>query len=130
MTNINTLWETPVPSSGSFFTDPYLEFYPRRSMAIVIEYEDVDGNRQKGKILFHDIVCYEVTYLPALREEDFCAYDKLVDMGDSVKLGNVVNTQRVNGWGHTQRHYKILFDDGPSYDIFASSFQTFFPTTE
>ena len=103
------LWAMPFSSSGGVHTHAIQE--SRRT--IRLEIHDQSGEQTDLKLVFDDVQAYKCTYLPALEAEMSDFYDKLVACPAS-RLG--VTSKRHNC-------YVICFDDGPCYEIVASSFE-------
>jgi hypothetical protein len=76
-----------------------------------------------GELLFRDVVHYRTTFLAALGADVIKeAYDRVVDVGNSRELQEIVSTIRSNGRQADVHHYRVCFDDGPAFDFVASSF--------
>jgi len=123
----NVLWELPSPSS-SFLEGTTFQTLPRRTCALVFEYEDPQtGANVKGDVRFLDVVAIKCTYLPALTAELIhSAYDKVVEITPSAWLTEVQTTTLADAMGQL-RHLRICFDDGPCYDFLCRGFEAATP---
>jgi hypothetical protein len=77
-----------------------------------------------GELVFSEVVHYRTTYMPALRADVIReAYDRVVDVGTSPELLEVVAAMEANRRTTEVRHYRVCFDDGPCFDFIAAAFE-------
>ena len=116
------LWQSPKPSSG-FLKGTSVQLRPKREIAITFEFEGEDEEVYSGELIFSEVVHYRTTFLAALSAEVIQeAYDRVVDVGNSRELQEIVFAIHANGRQADVRHYRVCFDDGPAFDFVASSF--------
>jgi hypothetical protein len=119
----NIIWQSPVPSSG-FLRGVSVQLRPRREIALAFEFEDANEEMHSGELVFSEVVHYRTTYMPALRADVIReAYDRVVDVGTSPELLEVVAAMEANRRTTEVRHYRVCFDDGPCFDFIAAAFE-------
>lgn len=119
----NIIWQSPSPSS-SFLSGVSVQLRLRREIALAFEFEGEDEEIHRGELVFSNVVHYRTTYLSALQADIIReSYDKVVDVGVSPELLEVVSAMQANGRSADVRHYRICFDDGPCFDFIASAFE-------
>lgn len=74
--------------------------------------------------MFQGVEAFKWTYLTALAAAHIQAYDKIVDCGSTVWLGDVsANLRRRSLKAEGLVHLMITFDDGPCYETVCRSFR-------
>jgi hypothetical protein len=115
-----TIWDLSFPSSG-LTQGPSVEMRGKRTIAILLASEDAsqdDGREKAIAIVFCETEAFKITYRSAQPEWMLCAYDRLVDLGETKWLNDIRDELRRRGIrDETVRHLMINFDDGPSFEF-------------
>jgi len=110
---VKTLVKLPFPSSGRL-SDRIL-FPTKRDF--VIEIADCDSSAVE-RLTFQQVEVLNITYGHAVGPDVNTAYDRLIDVVNSVLLSNTEARLIVAGVETLSlRHYRLYLDDGPCYDI-------------
>lgn len=114
MNRVAEIWRSPFPSQE--FDD---------APEVKLKYEElILSYRVEGKpfeIRFRGIVAFCFTQFRACRKEHLAAYDKLVALGESEWIREIMSaTQSVEG----THHYRIFIDDVGCYDVIARAVET------
>jgi hypothetical protein len=114
---MQTLWELEVPST-SFLRGVRQETRPGRTLVLTFSYEGADEVPATTEMHFHAVAAFKCSFLPALASEAIeSSYDRLVDMGETPWLLEVVATATRRKMPANLKHLRITFDDGPSFDV-------------
>ena len=120
-----TLWTLPVASTallqGSIF-----QKLPKRTCALLCEYEDDSDKVISLKLLFDGVEAFKCTYHGACTAEVVrMAYDRVVDAGSTDWLASVQNQLLSYGSRGVEelKHLTVYFDDGPCYEFICRVFR-------
>jgi len=117
------VWKTPAPSSG-FMRGVQFGLKPQRICVLSFEYEDEDEEMRNGELSFTGVVEYRATFMPALRVDQISeCYDQLIELEDSADLKEAIRACEANQRKASLKHYRICFDDGPSFDMLCEGFE-------
>jgi hypothetical protein len=120
---MNTLWQTPAPSSG-FLEGVSLKVLPKRVCTLAFRYEGTEGRLDSCELRFAGVEAFKCTYLTSLTVEMIeSAYDKLIDVGSSQWLDEAITAANRRGTMPSLKHLRICFDDGPCYEFLCTGFE-------
>lgn len=116
------VWTTPVPSSG-FGRGVTLHIEPGRTVVLNFDYESANGNMKIGELRFSEVISYEQIFYSAITPDiNRFYYDRLCEITDSKKLNSAIEMACSRNEDIDFKNYRILFDDGPYFDIICKSF--------
>ena len=120
-----TLWTLPVASTA-LLNGATFQKLPRRSCALLCEYEDDSDQIVSMKLLFDGVEAFKCTYESACSPEMIeNSYDRVVDVGSSEWLRSV--QAQLTSYGSQSvtelKHLMIYFDDGPCYEFICRAFR-------
>ncbi len=76
------------------------------------------------KLIFDGVESFKCTYYKACSFEMIGAYDKVINIGNSVWLTEIKrNLSEVDADSSELKHLRIYFDDGPCYEFICKSFE-------
>jgi len=117
------LWKLPVPSTG-LHREP--RFYPLRAHDCCLWWiaEKAEGGGRNEALIFNEVFLYKVSIYRAYPEPiRYLTYDKIVDMGRTPLLTEVLSLPRAKEAGATLKHFAISFDTGPLFEFIAETFR-------
>ena len=117
-----TLWKLPVPATA-VLREPIFTALAKRQCELSFHIETDDGDNRVG-LLFEGVEAYKCTYLTSCSAEMFnSAYGKLVRLGATQWLREVLKSYNASPEPKELQHLMICFDDGPCYEVICVSFQ-------
>lgn len=119
-----TIWKMSVPSTA-LLEDAKFSQLPKRKCSLEYSYEgEEDFSIIFEKLIFDGVESFKCTYYRACSIEMIEAYDKVVDVGNSVWLAEIKqNLLRAEANATKLKHLRIYFDDGPCYEFICRSFE-------
>ncbi len=118
------IWKTSVPSTA-FFQGVKFSILLGRKCLLEYSYEGKEDFLVIFETLIFDgVESFKCTYYRACSLEMIEAYDKVVDVGNSVWLAEIKqNLLRAEANATKLKHLRIYFDDGPCYEFICRSFE-------
>jgi hypothetical protein len=118
----NVIWKLPVPSTSLLDGVAFQQLLGRQC-ALAFSFEDESDTVVTGKLLFDGVESFKCTYYRACTLEMIeTAYDKLVELGDTKYLSDII--QELGSDRQSElKHFMIYFDDGPCYEFICNSFR-------
>jgi hypothetical protein len=111
-----TVWTLPVLSQE--FRDWPIAKIERSGFTLSFDAETSSGEYVWSHLTFENTLAVRFTGHTACQEDQFDAYDQLVDVTDSAWRRDVENASGLRGL----RHFRIYFDDVGCFDIVGSDF--------
>jgi len=120
----STVFTIPVPST-SFLDDVKFSRLPRRKCSLKYSYEgEEDYSAIFEELIFDGVESFRCTYYMACSLEMRYAYDKVLNVGLSQWLSEVIdNLSQNNADTKNLKHLRVYFDDGPCYEFICKSFE-------
>jgi hypothetical protein len=119
------LWTLPVPSTALEDGGPAFTMRSGREVSIRLAYEsEEDATRCATTLVFEGVEAFKCTYHHARDASTLQAYDRLIDLGETLWLAEVrKNLERKRVDARSIVHMLIDFDDGPAYELLCRSFR-------
>jgi hypothetical protein len=115
---VKTLLKLPFASSGRL--SERMMFPGKRDF--IIEIADSDTNAVE-RLTFSQVEVLNITFGHAVAPDVNTAYDRLIDVENSILLSTTEARLIVAGIETTKlRHYRLYLDDGPCYDILSHGY--------
>jgi len=116
----------PVPSTAFLEDAEFLQLLGRKcSLKYYYEGED-DYSIIFEELIFDGVESFKCTYFMACSLEMHYAYDKVLNVGLSQWLKDIIeNLLQNNADSKDLKHFRVYFDDGPCYEFICRSFDVF-----
>lgn len=118
------VWKTSIPSTA-FLKGVFFSKLSGRKCSLGYSYE----SEQPFSVVFEELVfdgveSFKCTYFRACSIEMIKAYDKIINVGNSIWLTEIKqNLLKTEADSSDLKHLRIYFDDGPCYEFICRSFE-------
>jgi len=121
---VSTVYTIPVASTA-FLDDVKFSKLLGRKCSLKYSYEgEEDFSIILEEVIFDGVESFKCTYFMACSLEMHYAYDKVLNVGLSQWLNEIIHNLSENQADPKNlKHFRIYFDDGPCYEFICRSFQ-------
>lgn len=121
---VETVWKMSIPSTG-LIQSPKFSMSSERRCLLEYSYEnEKDFSIVSEKLIFDGVESFKCIYHKACSLEMIEAYDKVLNIENSIWLNEIRNNlTRNEADALSLKHFRIYFDDGPCYEFICRSFE-------